>query len=152
MYCETPPAEQVADLLQKLNESTNTVDLSDYSPVCIASVFKKFLRELPDPLIPVQRYDQFLEAASKLFLSHNNLKRFLTVYVLEIRNNEQCTSELTRLIQEIPEHHRSTLKFIMTHLCRICRMEYARGNHNPPTVLIQVMCHIFLRPPWEQIM
>lgn len=63
IYCETPPADQVSDLLQKLQEDTD-VDLTKYSPVCIASVFKKFLRELPDPVIPVQWYDQFLEASS----------------------------------------------------------------------------------------
>nr|CAI5831801.1 unnamed protein product [Callosobruchus analis] len=39
----------------------------------------------------------------------------------------------------------------MGHLCRICQLEYARGNKSPPTVLVQVMCHIFLRPPWERI-
>lgn len=72
IYCETPPAQQVADLLQKLNESASTVDLSEYSPVCIASVFKKFLRELPDPLIPVQKYDQVLEASSKYYICQKN--------------------------------------------------------------------------------
>lgn len=64
MYCETPPADQVSDLLQHLQDDS-VVDLSKYSPVCIANIFKKFLRELPDPVIPVQWYDQFLEASSK---------------------------------------------------------------------------------------
>lgn len=63
IYCETPPADEVTDLLQMLQENAN-LDLTKYSPVCIASVFKKFLRELPDPVIPVQWYDQFLEASS----------------------------------------------------------------------------------------
>lgn len=72
LYCETPAADQVADLLQKLNDLPVTkTDLSEYSPVCIASVFKKYLRELPDPLIPVQKYDQFIEASSKMFAMHN---------------------------------------------------------------------------------
>lgn len=66
IYCETPPADQVSDLLNKLQENAD-VELTKYSPVCIASVFKKFLRELPDPVIPVQWYDQFLEAASTYF-------------------------------------------------------------------------------------
>lgn len=65
MYCETPPADQVLDLLQQLQENADVVDLSNYSPVCIANIFKKFLRELPDPVIPVRLYDQFIEAASK---------------------------------------------------------------------------------------
>lgn len=40
-------------------------DLDCYTPQCIASVLKKFLQELPDPVIPVQFYDRFLEASSK---------------------------------------------------------------------------------------
>ena len=40
-------------------------DLNPYTPQCISSVLKKFLRELPDPVVPVQWYDRFLEAASE---------------------------------------------------------------------------------------
>lgn len=68
-----------------------------------------------------------------------------------IRNDEQCSSCLGRLVQELPEHHRSTIMYLMAHLCRMCQMEFARGNKKSPTVLVQVMCHIFLRPPWERI-
>ncbi|XP_025835564.1 phosphatidylinositol 3-kinase regulatory subunit gamma-like, partial [Agrilus planipennis] len=74
-----------------------------------------------------------------------------TFLVTEARNDEQCSSLLNHLAQNIPEHHRTTLHFLMAHFCRICQMEYARGNKNPPTQLIQVMCHILLRPPWERI-
>lgn len=66
LYCETPPADQVADLLEKLGEANAQIDLSPYSPACIASVLKKYLRELPDPVLPVCTYDHLLEASSKL--------------------------------------------------------------------------------------
>lgn len=50
-------------------------DLSSYSPQCIASVLKKFLRELPDPVIPVQWYDRFLEASSThIYFDTNTIK------------------------------------------------------------------------------
>ncbi|XP_072402257.1 phosphatidylinositol 3-kinase regulatory subunit alpha-like isoform X1 [Diabrotica undecimpunctata] len=132
LYCATPPADQLLSLVKKIEENPHDMNLSEFSPVSIAGVFKKYLRELPDPLIPVQWYDKFLEASRK-------------------RNDEECTSILRQLVEELPPHHKSTLRFIMGHLCRICQLEYARGNKSPPTVLIQVMCHIFLRPPWERI-
>lgn len=138
LYCSSPPVEKVADLKQKLNggggeSGTGDVDLAEYNSNCIASVLKKFLRELPDPVIPVQWYDRFLDAA-------------------KIRTgDEQAAACLARLVNELPEHHRSTLQHLMAHLCRICQMEHAHGNRAPPTMLIQVMCHILLRPPWERI-
>ncbi|GJQ65734.1 hypothetical protein Trydic_g11919 [Trypoxylus dichotomus] len=132
IYCSSAPPE-VNEVCKNLNEFTTENDLRELSAACLANILKKFLRELPDPIIPVQWYDRFVEAS-------------------KIKNDEQCAARLNVLVQQIPEHHRSTLKFIMAHLCRVCRMEYARGNRNPPTVLIQVMCHVFLRPPWERIL
>ncbi|XP_019865910.2 phosphatidylinositol 3-kinase regulatory subunit alpha isoform X2 [Aethina tumida] len=133
IYSVTPPSDQLASLVKKIEDNPSNVDLSEFTPVCIASAFKKYLRELPDPLIPVKWYDKFISVSSSK------------------KGNEECTSILKQLIDDLPEHHKSTLKFIMIHLCRMCQMEFARGNKSPPTVLIQVMCHIFLRPPWEHI-
>lgn len=52
---------------------------------------------------------------------------------------------------ELPEHHRTTLKFIMAHLCRICCLQFNRGIRDSPLALVQVFCHIFLRPMWKEI-
>ena len=41
------------------------MDLSNYETTCIAGTFKKYLRELPDPVIPEKLYPHFVEAASK---------------------------------------------------------------------------------------
>ncbi|KAK0168573.1 hypothetical protein PV327_002358 [Microctonus hyperodae] len=131
-YHNSPPTEQTIELRQKLNQDVYNTDLSAYSPQCITSVLKKFLRELPDPVIPVQWYDRFLEASG-------------------MRNDEQCASRLNQLATELPEHHRSTLCYLMAHFCRICQLQHARGYTEPPTILVQVLCHIFLRPPWEHI-
>ncbi|KMQ92475.1 phosphatidylinositol 3-kinase regulatory subunit alpha [Lasius niger] len=131
-YHSSPPNEQILELRQKLNEDVCNADLSLYNPQCIASVLKKFLRELPDPVIPVQWYDKFLEA-------------------LNMGTDSQCANRLNQLVAELPEHHRSTLCHLMAHFCRICQLQHAREYTEPPTILVQVLCHIFLRPPWEQI-
>ncbi|KAM0736326.1 Phosphatidylinositol 3-kinase regulatory subunit alpha [Formica fusca] len=132
VYHSSPPNEQTLELRQKLNEDVYNADLNPYTPQCIASVLKKFLRELPDPVIPVQWYDRFLEASS-------------------MRSDEQCATRLNQLVSELPEHHRSTLCHLMAHFCRICQLQHGRGYTEPPTILVQVLCHIFLRPPWERI-
>ena len=41
------------------------VPLEDYDLTCIAGTLKKYLRELPNPVIPEQYYNKFIEAASK---------------------------------------------------------------------------------------
>lgn len=86
LYCTTPPADQMAELLGNLEK--NNFDLSEFSAVCIANVIKKYLRELPDPVIPVQWYDEFFAASSKdllcflLFIFNNNSNICLFNYYL----------------------------------------------------------------------
>uniref|UniRef100_A0AAU7B9P6 Phosphoinositide-3-kinase regulatory subunit alpha n=1 Tax=Pyrrhocoris apterus TaxID=37000 RepID=A0AAU7B9P6_PYRAP len=125
-------ADRISELRDQINQDISKVDWSSCDPNCLATLLKKFLIELPDPIIPVQFYDRFLEAS-------------------RIRNDEQCGAFLCHLVQELPVHHKSTLGFLLAHLCRICKLQYARGFREPPISLVQVLCHIFLRPPWERI-
>ncbi|KAF4528664.1 hypothetical protein B566_EDAN017543 [Ephemera danica] len=60
----------------------------------------------------------------------------------EFPNDEQCALGLNQLVKELPEHHRATLTFLMAHFCRLCQLQYARGNKEPPTILVQVLCHL----------
>ncbi|XP_062542671.1 phosphatidylinositol 3-kinase regulatory subunit alpha isoform X3 [Armigeres subalbatus] len=124
--------DEVNKLRESLNENLINTDLSSYTPECVATVLKKFLRELPDPIIPVLFYDKFVEAS-------------------KIISDTVAAETLRLLIHELPVHHGNTLKHIMVHLIRICRMQCQRGIDSQPTILIQVWCHILLRPPWEKI-
>ncbi|XP_053688857.1 phosphatidylinositol 3-kinase regulatory subunit alpha isoform X2 [Sabethes cyaneus] len=133
LYRTTPPNyDEVNKLRDSLNENLINTDLSGYSPECVATVLKKFLRELPDPIIPVMFYDKFVETS-------------------KITSDALAVEQLRLHIQELPIFHNMTLKYIMIHLIRICRMQYQRGLKEQPTILIQVWCHILMRPPWEKI-
>jgi len=46
-----------------------TVDLASFDSAVIASTMKKYLRELPDPVIPEQFYTKFIDAASEFDFS-----------------------------------------------------------------------------------
>lgn len=76
----------------------------------------------------------------------------LSVCDVGVRSDEQCSAALNHLVGELPAQHGSTLRHMLAHMCRLCQMQHARGNKEPPTVLVQAMSHVFLRPPWERIM
>jgi len=131
-------------------------DLTGIEANVLASCLKKFLRELPDPLIPSQWYDSFIEASSK---SKSKLSiwtcvqlHFVDLKTQGTRADDQCAALLYQLVQQLPEHHRSTLSYLLAHICRLCQLQHGRGKTEPPTPVIQVFAHIFLRPPWERIM
>lgn len=123
---------ELRDVLNTTNDQLKQIDLTNYEIQHLVSTMKRFLRELPDPLVPVQFYDRFI----------NIFKQYA----------DKSVVHLMHLINtELPEHHRKTLKWIMAHLCRICCLQYERGIQELPLPLVQCFCHIFLRPIWNDI-
>lgn len=57
----------ITDVTEICDELNNDLmkELNCYSLENINGALKKFLRDLPDPVIPVQFYEHFIEAASK---------------------------------------------------------------------------------------
>jgi phosphoinositide-3-kinase regulatory subunit alpha/beta/delta len=84
-------------------------------------------------VIPVKFYEQFIN------IFKQNAEKQTVIQLLHLINTE------------LPEHHRQTFKWIMAHLCRICVMQFERGFQDHPLPLVQVFCHIFLRPVWCDI-
>jgi phosphoinositide-3-kinase regulatory subunit alpha/beta/delta len=123
---------ELRDVLNTTNDQLKQIDLTRYEIQHLVSTMKRFLRELPDPLVPVHFYDRFIN----IFKQHADKS---VVHLMHLINTE------------LPEPHRKTLKWIMAHLCRICCMQYERGNQELPLPLVQCFCHIFLRPIWNDI-
>lgn len=65
IYRSTPAPEQFAELVESVTQDIHQVQWSKYPPNCIASLMKKFLKQLPDPVIPVQWYDRFIQSLCK---------------------------------------------------------------------------------------
>ncbi|XP_061550006.1 rho GTPase-activating protein 21 isoform X1 [Phycodurus eques] len=66
----------------------------------ISSLLKSFFRKLPEPLFTNEKYADFIEANR----TENSVERL---------------KELKKLIQELPDHHYETLKFLCAHLKRV---------------------------------
>lgn len=73
-------------MCKNLNEYTTDVDLRELSAACLANILKKFLRELPDPIIPVQWYDRFVEASSKYCFNLIYIDNIRAIYSLKIKS------------------------------------------------------------------
>ncbi|KAK7479856.1 hypothetical protein BaRGS_00028936, partial [Batillaria attramentaria] len=108
------------------------VNLSTYDVHCIAGVLKKYLRELPNPIIPVEMYSKFIEAA-------------------KVSSKTDLSKSLVDLVEELPAPHKSTLAYVMGHFCRLWRYQNESGTADGIDKLSHVFCHILMRPPWEKI-
>ncbi|XP_046372437.1 phosphatidylinositol 3-kinase regulatory subunit alpha-like isoform X2 [Haliotis rufescens] len=109
---------------------TSQLNLSSYNVHCVAGALKKYLRELPNPVIPVEMYSAFIGAA---------------------KNKVDIIKSLLDLIEELPPPHKSTLAYLMGHFCRLWRFQHESGVVDGLDKLSHVFCHILLRPPWEKI-
>jgi phosphoinositide-3-kinase regulatory subunit alpha/beta/delta len=135
VYRTKIPLEHLTDLRDVLNtnDQLQQIDLSKYGILYLVSILKRYLRELPDPVIPVRFYDQFINVFKQ------NAEKQTVFQLMHLINND------------LPIHHRNTLHWIMSHLCRICCYQFDRGFQDKPLPLVQVFCHIFLRPVWRDI-
>uniref|UniRef100_A0A8D8UFY2 Rho GTPase-activating protein 21 n=1 Tax=Cacopsylla melanoneura TaxID=428564 RepID=A0A8D8UFY2_9HEMI len=66
----------------------------------ISSLLKSFFRRLPDSLLTTELYPAFIQAD-------------------KIENPVQRMNTIKKLVQELPEHHLETLKYILQHLKRV---------------------------------
>lgn len=109
------------------------LDLSEYEAHVIAALIKRYLVELPEPIIPTSTYEHVVTAAR------------------QILNDDQCAKVMTEILSQLNPHHYCTLKYLMLHLIQLCQLQVSRDIKYPPTILIQSLCHVLLRPPWERI-
>ncbi|XP_028969156.1 phosphatidylinositol 3-kinase regulatory subunit alpha [Galendromus occidentalis] len=125
----------VNDLVRKLSQGDNTAkqsELSGYPAESFAAALKHYISKLSSPLIPFNFYDRFLEVAGE-------------------KNDENCAIRLRQLVHQLPATHASTLRALLSHLCRVCKLQFDRGQTQPPFDLVNAFCYLILRPKFEDI-
>ncbi|XP_071952094.1 phosphatidylinositol 3-kinase regulatory subunit alpha-like [Antedon mediterranea] len=132
LYRTSSATLTVNQVKKQFNKNPNTVDLDNVHDIhCIAGVLKRYLRELPNPVISHDLYSDFIEANS-------------------IRNEMEKVERLNDLVESLTVAHRSTLRYLMKHFTRIC--QHSLVNKVGPQKLASVFCHILLRPPRDCIL
>ncbi|KAI8642407.1 hypothetical protein BD408DRAFT_416458 [Parasitella parasitica] len=93
-------------------EDINLSDEDEYNDVCaITSVLKQYFRELSNPLLTFELYDQFIQASA---MDHNDEK----------------IKAFSSVLQQLPKAHLDTLETLFRHLVKV----YKQSNVNRMSV------------------
>lgn len=104
------------DLSEKLDQKEVEVDLSKENPVQVAALLKKFLRELPDPLLTYKLYRLFVTSQSRSF-HVRAVSPFLLIHgVIEIEDEAKRKRVLHLTCCLLPKSHRDTLEILFSFL------------------------------------
>lgn len=96
---------------QRIPEESDTFLLQDVHSV--ASLLKLFFREMPDPLLTYDLYDDFIKALQPNYpLEVTLASESLVPEAVKVHN-------LKRVVKRLPVAHKRTLEFLMRHLNRV---------------------------------
>ncbi|XP_037331427.2 GEM-interacting protein [Pungitius pungitius] len=104
---------RIQKLCQAFEMQKEQVDLSDVSPHDIASILKHFFKELPEPLLTFDLYNDFITVGKTI--QHLNESEPTP----DTNETMSMMDSLRKLLQKLPPHCYSTLHHIMSHLQKV---------------------------------
>lgn len=97
---------------------------NEYNDVCaITSVLKQYFRELPNPLLTFECYQELIDISSKLFLKKKRMTRtimYLASLKIAMNNDEKKLEMATKALTRLPKAHKDTLNILLKHLNKVC--------------------------------
>nr|XP_023693952.1 unconventional myosin-IXa-like [Paramormyrops kingsleyae] len=126
IYRKSGSANKIKELKQGLDADVNSTNLDDYNIHVIASVFKQWLRDLPNPLLTFELYEEFLRA-------------------MGLQDKKEMIRGVYSMIDQLSRTHLSTLERLMFHLVRIVLQE--ETNRMSANALAIVFAPCILRCP-----
>lgn len=108
---------RLKDLSDMIDNKYDQVDLSRENPVQVAALLKKFLREMPDPLLTFKLHRLFVISQSMIPALLILLLRLKTdIYQTEIQDPEKQRRILHLTCCLLPKPHRDTLEVLFSFL------------------------------------
>uniref|UniRef100_A0A3P8PH03 Myosin IXb n=1 Tax=Astatotilapia calliptera TaxID=8154 RepID=A0A3P8PH03_ASTCA len=126
IYRKSGSACRAKELHQVLQKNPETVCLDNYPIHTITGLIKRWLRELPDPLMTFSLYHDFLHA-------------------VELPEEEERIKAVYQKLEELPPANFSTLERLIFHLVRVAKDE--EHNKMSPSALAIVFAPCILRSP-----
>ncbi|XP_074863404.1 unconventional myosin-IXa isoform X2 [Carettochelys insculpta] len=126
IYRKSGSTNKIKELRQGLDTDIDNVNLDDYNIHVIASVFKQWLRDLPNPLMTFELYEEFLRA-------------------MGLQERKETVRGVYSVIDQLSRTHLSTLERLVFHLVRIALQE--ETNRMSANALAIVFAPCILRCP-----
>ncbi|XP_053720362.1 unconventional myosin-IXAa isoform X4 [Synchiropus splendidus] len=126
IYRKSGSANKIRELKQGLDSDAENMNLDDYNIHVIASVFKQWLRDLPNPLMTFELYEEFVRAMGLL-------------------DKKETTRGVYSVIDQLSRTHLNTLERLIFHLVRIALQE--ETNRMSANALAIVFAPCILRCP-----
>uniref|UniRef100_A0A8C7TCA7 Myosin IXA n=1 Tax=Oncorhynchus mykiss TaxID=8022 RepID=A0A8C7TCA7_ONCMY len=104
IYRKSGSTNKIKELKQGLDTDVNNMNLDDYNIHVIASVFKQWLRDLPNPLMTFELYEEFLRAMC-------------------LQDKKEVIRGVYSIIDQLSRTHLNTLERLFFHLVRIAGQE-----------------------------
>lgn len=106
IYRKSGVNSKIKELKARMSENPNSteMDFDSYNVHVLTNVLKSFLREMPEPLLTYDRYDDFLRAA-------------------DLSDTSDRVQTLLSLIKKIPLTHHALLERLVFHLALVAQRE-----------------------------
>ncbi|KAK9393957.1 unconventional myosin-IXa-like [Crotalus adamanteus] len=126
IYRKSGSTNKIKELRQGLDTDIERVNLDDYNIHVIASVFKQWLRDLPNPLMTFELYEEFLRA-------------------MGLQERKEAIRGVYSVIDQLSRTHLNSLERLIFHLVRIALQEDT--NRMSANALAIVFAPCILRCP-----
>uniref|UniRef100_A0A672JQ47 Myosin IXAa n=1 Tax=Salarias fasciatus TaxID=181472 RepID=A0A672JQ47_SALFA len=126
IYRKSGSTNKIKELKQGLDTDVESMNLDDYNIHVIGSVFKQWLRELPNPLMTFELYEEFIRA-------------------MGLQDKKEMLRGVYSVIDQLSRTHLNTLERLMFHLVRISLQEDT--NRMSANALAIVFAPCILRCP-----
>ncbi|XP_047435965.1 unconventional myosin-IXAa isoform X3 [Mugil cephalus] len=126
IYRKPGSTNKIKELKQGLDSDVDNMNLDEYNIHVIASVFKQWLRDLPNPLMTFELYDEFIRA-------------------MALQDKKEMIRGVYSVIDQLSRTHLNTLERLIFHLVRIALQEDT--NRMSANALAIVFAPCILRGP-----
>ncbi|XP_038640104.1 unconventional myosin-IXAa isoform X2 [Scyliorhinus canicula] len=123
IYRKSGSTNKIKELKQGLDTDVNSMNLDEYNIHVIASVFKQWLRDLPNPLMTFELYDEVLRA-------------------MGLQDKKEIIRGVYSIIDQLSRIHINTLERLIFHLVRIVLQEDTNRMSSNALAIVFAPCII----------